>query len=387
MEEQDESGFRSDRFSDDVCERCVGDPALAVFVSRNGPIERCDFCASDGTNGMTVGDLFHYMAGCLAAEWDDPINEVGWDNGFDSFVRILDSDELLDELDDPLANEDLYWEFVSSFQHQWCQRSPYRLEHSQMLLHSWARFAEVTKTRKRFLMGRGEPGAGEARDELLDPLEVLDAVGNAVGNAEWRMVGRTSDAAIVRARAHGVEVSYRSPADLGSPPSWAAGHNRMSGAGIAMFYGAEADTTAVAEIRPRDDEAVSLATWAPARELVFLDLLGARPIPSIFDMTARTDRTWLRFLAAFADDLARPIDEDDAPIEYIPTQIVTEFVRDHLRTADGWPFDAIRYMSAVDEPHGICWVVFAEQADCGEIGDGEDRVLVLDPKSVRRSDP
>ena len=49
-------------------------------------------------------------------------------------------------------------------------------------------------------------------------------------------------------------------------------------------------------------------------------------------MTARIDRTWLRFLAAFADDLARPIDPSDAPIEYIPTQIMTEHIRDHRRT-------------------------------------------------------
>ena len=125
MEKQDESGFRSDRYFDDVCEGCIGDPALAVFVSRNGPITKCDFCDSTESNGMTVGDLFHYMAGCLTAEWDDPINEVGWDKGFDSFERILDSDDLLGAVDDPLKNEDLYWEFVSAFQRQWCQRSPY----------------------------------------------------------------------------------------------------------------------------------------------------------------------------------------------------------------------------------------------------------------------
>lgn len=382
MEEQDESGFRSDRYFDDVCEGCIGDSALAVFVSRNGPIARCDFCKSTGVNGISVGNLFHYMAGCLVAEWDDPINEVGWDKGFDEFVRILDSDDLLGMIDDPLKNEDLSWEFVSAFQHQWCQRSPYRLEHSEMLLHSWARFAEVTKTRKRFLLPRGQSVEG-SHDELLGPMEVLDAVAGAIGQAEWRMVGCTADAAIVRARCHPIEEHHQTAGSLGSPPSTAAGHNRMSGAGIAMFYGADTEATATAEIRRGDDQAVTVATWRPARELVYLDLLAARPIPSLFDMTARADRTWLRFLAAFADDLARPIEPDDAPIEYIPTQIVTEFVRDHLSTSDGRSFDAIRYRSAVDEPGGVCWVVFAEQGDC----DGDDRLLTLDPASVRRLDP
>ena len=62
----------------------------------------------------------NYMAECLGAEWDDPINEVGWDHGFDDFVKIIDSDDLLWELDGPLGNEDLHMEFLSAFDHQWC---------------------------------------------------------------------------------------------------------------------------------------------------------------------------------------------------------------------------------------------------------------------------
>ena len=382
MEEQDDSGFRSDRYFDDACDGCIGDPALGVFVSRSGPIDRCDFCGATEALGMTVGALFHYMSACLGTEWDDPINEVGWDKGFDSFVQVLDSDELLEAVDEPLLNEDLRQEFAFSFQHQWCHRDPYRLEHSEMLLHSWGRFAEVAKTQRRFLIGRGSSKPKDARDELLDPIEVLDAVGGAIRQADWRMIGRTSDAELVRARAHAPNESHRTPSSLGSPPPTAASHNRMSGAGISMFYGAHAEETAIAEIRPGADEAVTIGRWRPGRELVYLDLLGARPIPSLFDMTARIDRTWLRFLAAFADDLARPIGPDDAPIEYIPTQIVTEFVRDHLQTPDGRPIDAIRYRSAVDEPNGVCWVVFAGPSDCGAIDDGESRLLLLDPGSV-----
>ncbi len=103
-------------------------------------------------------------------------------------------------------------------------------------------------------------------------------------------------------------------------------------------------------------------------------------------MTARIDRTWLRFLSAFADDLARPIEEPQAAVEYIPTQIMTEYIRDHLRTADGHRFDAIRYSSAADEPDGVCWVVFAGPSECGNDG-GADRLLALDAGSVARHEP
>lgn len=189
---------------------------------------------------------------------------------------------------------------------------------------------------------------------MLDPSEVLHAIGAAIVQADWRVVGRTADLTIVRARPHPPSEDHRTPDALGSPPSSAARHNRMSGAGISVFYGAESAATAVAEIRPTPDQAVTVAQWAPTRELTYLDLPAARPIPSIFDMTARIDRSWLRFLAAFADDLARPIEEQEAAVEYIPTQIMTEYIRDHLRTTDGHRFDAVRYSSAADEPDGVC---------------------------------
>ena len=159
-----------------------------------------------------------------------------------------------------------------------------------------------------------------------------------------------------------------------------------------MFYGAETEHTAKAETPRGRGKAVTTGHWTPSRELVYLDLPAALPIPSIFDAGARSNRTSLCFLYQFAQDLARPINEDDAAIEYIPTQFVTEYIRDHLRTADGCKIDAIRYHSAIDEPNGVCWVVFADNDACVD-RDGkaakqaqghEDLLMILDTNSVRR---
>ena len=187
----------------------------------------------------------------------------------------------------------------------------------------------------------------------------------------------------MRARAHDANEILNTAKELGSPPPACAEYNRMSGVGISMFYGAESEDTALAEIRSNSNQAVTVGSWTPTREIVYLDLLAARPIPSIFDMNERINRTWLRFLAGFADDLARPINVKDRGLEYIPTQIVTEYIRDHLKTEDGRYIDAIRYGSATEEG-GVCWVVFAGPDDCGDEGGGSEPLLVLDPNSVRR---
>ena len=97
------------------------------------------------------------------------------------------------------------------------------------------------------------------------------------------MLKQTTDLRIVRARAHCPPKRLRTAKELGSPPSAAAENNRMSGAGISMFYAAESEATATAEIRPHPKQAVTVGSWTPSRELAYLDLLAAQPIPSLFD--------------------------------------------------------------------------------------------------------
>lgn len=387
LEEQDANGFYTGRYFDDVCKHCVGDAALAVFVGRNGPIEKCDFCGRTDTLGMQVGGLFRYMDGCLHSEWEDPNNSMPWERGFVQGPDIIDSDDLLGQLDHPLGNEDLHWEFVRAFERLWCQRNPYRLTHSDRLVLSWARFSELTKTDKRYFWYRAPVTDHSEDDRLLNPGQVPDEIGRAIVQADRRTLANTADLRIVRARAHDPTKDLRTAQELGSPPPDVAGNNRMSGAGISMFYGAESAETAIAEIRPDPNLSVTVGSWRPSRELVYLDLTAARPVPSIFDMTARIYRPWLRFLADFADDLARPIDPSLSPIEYVPTQIMTEYIRDHLRARDNRQIDAIRYRSSLDKAGGACWVVFAKQRDCGDSTDKPDKLLILDPDSIERREP
>lgn len=220
-------------------------------------------------------------------------------------------------------------------------------------------------------------------DELLPPGKLLSAVGDAILRSGQRVLKRSADLRIIRARVHGPSEILETARTLGSPPSSCAKHNRMSGEGISMFYGAEDADTAIAEIRSNSNQVATVGSWTPTRELVYLDLLATRPIPSIFDADERSYLTELRFLVGFADDLARPIDVEYRGLEYIPTQIVTEYIRDYLKTEDDHHIDAIRYRSATEEG-GVCWVVFAGPDDCGDEGDSGEPLLILDPNSVRR---
>ena len=383
-EEQAQYGFSTDRHFDYVCQDCIDDQALKLFVSRCGRIDKCGFCGQTETSGLNLGALFTYMASCLHTEWEDANGAVAWEHGFVPGPAVMDSADLLDCLDRPLKNEDLHWEFANAFQHPWCERNPYRLEHSEMLFLSWSRFCQMTKTDRRYFWYRASAKTDKDGDELLDPAQVPDEIGRAIVRVGRRMIIPNLDVPLFRARAHYRPRKFYTAKELGSPPSEAAKNNRMSGAGISMFYAAASEETAIAEIRPSPGKAVTVGTWRPTRELVVLDLLAAQPIPSIFDQTAQGDRKWLRFLAEFADSLAQSIDPDDAPVEYVPTQIMTEYIRDHLHSPDGQQVDAIRYPSAAGTSDGVCWVVFAKPEDCGDSSDNTGQLLILNPTSLKR---
>lgn len=140
-----------------------------------------------------------------------------------------------------------------------------------------------------------------------------------------------------------------------------------------MFYGAFDYATALSETFDpaiHAGQTLSVGTFRPLRPLIVLDLADLPPIPSVFD-PERQDRIHpLRFLHAFARDISQPIARDGREhVEYVPTQIVTEYFRRVFRFDDGRQLDGIIYSSARTVGHNA-HVLFCENRQC--IGPGDD---------------
>lgn len=366
-----------------VCPNCIGDVALARFVARAAHIAGCAFCGEPGP-GMRLAALFSYMDACLGSEWDDPARE-GWPHEWDGVVVVSTSDLLLGDLQEPLAHPRLRQAFVEAFPHEWCRRSPHRLAHHDILAYSWEEFARYVREDARYLFLRSGRSSNPG-SELIEPAQFLEELQTAIANSG--LVRRLrAGTRLVRARQHLPEKVPATPADLGSPPPRQAPANRMSPPGIPMFYAAQDLETALAELRPEaPDRMATVSEWTSAREIAYLDLVDVE-VPSIFDMTARHMRTWLRFLARFAAEVSQPVAADDAGIDYVPTQIVTEYVRHAVLASDGEPVRGIRYRSAV-RPSGVSWVLFVDAGGCAELQPGweadEGLWLAVDKASIRR---
>jgi len=198
---------------------------------------------------------------------------------------------------------------------------------------AWSRFEETVKHESRFVFA-GSTGPGR------EVIEFLGRLGQLASDHSGLIKHMPTHSAFVRARTlphdldwyHDADPGRRLPADaraLGPAPASQASANRMSPAGIPMFYGAEDEETALTEVAAytTDNHAV-VATFHPSRPLRMLSLHAKALLPSPFDETQLELRVLLMFLDEFQQVVSRPIRPDGRQhVEYVPTQIVAEFFR------------------------------------------------------------
>lgn len=163
------------------------------------------------------------------------------------------------------------------------------------------------------------------------------------------------------------DTEHKTAAALGTPPAQFANQsNRMSPAGVPMFYGAYDLKTAFSEtFDPEIHEGAiaSVGTFRPLRQLRILDLANLPNVPSIFDEDEQHLIHPLRFLHSFASDISKPIQRDGREhIDYVPTQIVTEYFR-RIFKIDNQCIDGISYRSS-KKGGEIAFVLFCENEQC-----------------------
>jgi len=132
----------------------------------------------------------------------------------------------------------------------------------------------------------------------------------------------------------------------------------MNPPGIPMTYGAETEDIALRETR---SPCVTAGRFRLERDTRILNLAELPPIPGIFSGADRKERLGLIFIHAFSREITRPVDRTNRiHIDYIPSQVVTEFIRDS--EFNGIHVDGICYPSALDGD-ARNMVLFATQID------------------------
>lgn len=359
--------YRSDDPDLRVCADCFDDSALKDFIEGAADCKECSFCGKTSNEPIAapLSDVIDLIREGVNQYYDDAANCLPYESAeggyqgttWSTYELVLDlgigfpndtDDTLFDLVCDGLGDQ------------VWCERDPFGLSPSQILVYSWRAFCKVIKHERRFFFvdHKSRPNS-----ELYDPGEVLKKI---FSDAQTIELLRTLPAGkrLFRARCQPIDRVWESVLDLGPPPLRAAKQpNRMSPAGIVMMYVAESPETALRETVGRA-ATYSIGEFETTRDAVILDLAELPPIPSMFeripDSLEYDPRLLLIFLHQVADDISKPIARDDrVHIEYVPTQVVTEYLRTVV-PADDRPVEGVRYASSRHQG-GVSLVLFADQ--------------------------
>ncbi len=354
-----------------VCVNCFDDPGLVGFVENNAVTSNCSFCTSQSKKPIAapVEDVSAYFIECLFREYDLAANALGWigsEGGYigQYWVAVdLAFDELA--LEFPQNNQEslLPHLFGEYYDQELCEQDPYGPNDSEWARFSWGRFCHTVMHERRYFFLGQDGDSNEPR--VISPGEVLSTIFD-YAQAMGLLRKFPGGSQLVRARYEGDGLPLETELDLGPPPAKNATQpNRMSPAGIPMFYACEDEATALKETA-RDPGKFAVGWFETLRPITILDLTNIPPIPSLFeyisDSTEIPPRRALTFLQHISKEMSRPIDRDTKMhINYVPTQVVTEFIRDQL-TWDDTPIHGIGYQSAVHPGH-VSYVLFANRGN------------------------
>lgn len=386
--EQSSQGFYSRNTR--VCARCVDDYALIKFIKKSGSISHhCSYCEESQRDKKTVAfdDFIRRFLIGVNTEWSDPNDEgVGWEHGW--VGEVSDTYDLLTgELEIDFTTDELRQDIQSSLSdRQWCRRNFYELATHQAFTEGWKEFVKVVKHESRYVFFRREDSSADKRGrEEIAPADFLDALSSII--SDCRLHGCIpSGTAMIRLRTNGADEILDTAKQLGPPPPSVANFpNRMSAAGISAFYAAFDADTAIAETVSQADRPTNatLGHFKLLKDLYIVDFTKLPQIPSIFEINMNSRRHGIRFLRSFLSDFTAPVEKDGREhIDYVPTQIVAEYLRFIHRDEEQRSIDGILYRSSRQVGSNACVLFFGPEGVC-DAGQIDDLSIVVLESSER----
>jgi hypothetical protein len=357
-EEQEAAGF-SYWGSERVCAACIADEALSRWVDGEGFAGECSFCGTEQRVVVTIHNLFVEMGRCIQSEYTPDATMGGP-------VPTLDSSDVLYNLDDPLGEETRLREvFCEAFNTEWAERDWWTGSYDERLLFGWRQFAERVKRHSRFVFMHPKaapPAPAGLGPADIAPADILDAIHEVIEDSGL-IIPLPAGQLVYRGRKHHPDTHYTTPDELGAPPPRQARSQRMNPAGISYFYAATDEATCLAELRGVEGDTATVTGWVTRRNTFGVDLVRLPEIPSIFEPEPAYSRAALAFMRRFAQEIAKSLKPyDDPVVDYVPTQILSEYIRHCVTNGSGEAVEGVIYPSPA-RPGGTNIVFFVDDTD------------------------
>ena len=377
LEEESARGYsapeRGDRF---LCTSHYSDEYLNAFIQENGVEGVCSYCGRRG-RVIDFSDFVEHV-GSKLSEHLEQIDDAGlflestifddddevvpgitrrdgfaapegvpYYNDFSEMMWDFDLVSDSEELNNDLSNSMLFERRI--------RRDPMAMLLSEELSMMWRNFCDFVKTRQRFTFFKSwlfDEGMLEQSDNGLG--DILSELGGLVHRVEATIEVGT---ALYRCRPANPDETVASFEDITAPPASAAKSNRLSPAGISMFYGSFDKDTPIAEVG-----------YAVGKPIIYLGAFKTTKPLRVIDLCSDLHVSfWMQdgwqeasFLMHFHNEISKKIGpKDNGEVEYVPTQIFTEYLRYLCKASDGTQYDGIIYKSATTGRRNV--VLFYDQ--------------------------
>ncbi len=263
--------------------------------------------------------------------------------------------ELMDSLGLVSDDEDLDNDIESVFStDEWIERDILHEDYGRALLNKWQAFVHAVTHARRFTflatpeflpLVKGEKGKSDT--DILSSLKTLIVQQKLVHDIP---IGTK----FYRARRVSDNTKHYGFNDITAAPDTSATANRMSPAGISMFYASFCEKTAIKEC-VGDEKYVLLGEFSTVKTLRVLDLTHI-PGPSFWMDNWQENQ----FLHSFNREVTKKLEaKDKKQLQYIPTQVFTEFLRYMFTDNDGKKLEGMIYGSS--KTHEQNTVLFCNQ--------------------------
>jgi len=392
-----------------VCYRCVADEVVRKEIKLKGTRHSCGYCNARH-RAIRLSELAHrvdevYRQFVTGGEempvFDKESDKVHYEAEGETPSTIIQEmlecePSLADDIVSFLHDRDRYGVIRDGDYDYYDDTSSYEVHipDDPSFRFKWKSFCHSVKHERRFF----NPWAKKQLDEILGRA----LAGGWLSKNPVRTIGKAGDSIrhIYRARGTtGPEDQKRIFAslarELGPPPPNLRKQGRMNAPGIAVFYGSLEPETCVAELRLPVGSAAVVGKFKIRRALRVLDMTafdgGGWP-GSLFDPNAVQNYAWVRFLQNFHAEIRRPVQPDSETLEYLPTQVVAEYLASMVKPR----LDGILYASSQTTEkklnialfHHACFVKADSHSDTSradeiEIDTDEEIITVTFPRKKR----
>ncbi|MFH0260238.1 RES domain-containing protein [Vibrio barjaei] len=352
-----------------ICLECIGNTYLYSQMEKNSD-ELCSYCG-ESFPCMAFEDLLDAVKTVLIQYYSiTPAEPEAWESAYmndkeydgDGWYRdgmdlsntlsdlLACPDELISDLCDTLDINEI-WEIQGFNEYDEDPHFDMSINRDHNWEDKWHDLEQSIKNESRFF--------NQEVEETLDTVFAgLDSLKTTTGKPVVVYAGPQSEhiQSLFRARVHSSEDSLKatlaSPEiELGPPPGSLASAGRMNPRGIAVFYGALEQQTAITEVRPHVGSFVVVGKFDLIKQLRLVDLSALQEVVSdrteLFDPRTYHLEQQAIFLDLLSKKISKPIHPHEAEIEYITTQVIAEYLS---KSFDGLVFSSAQKS---DKQHNV----------------------------------